>query len=80
MNTKSKVVKVDKKLAEQVTGVRSKRRQGRGEGAVISEEEGGANNGEDAVMRRENVQEQEDGNGDAAEGDVEVAVRCSNSL
>ena len=50
MNTKSKVVKVDKKLAEQATGVRSKQRQGRGEGAVIGEEEGGANNGEGAVM------------------------------
>ena len=56
MNTKSKVVKVDKKLAEQATGVRSKRRQGRGEGAVIGEEECGANNGEDAVMGRDNVQ------------------------
>ena len=78
MNTKSKVVKVDKKLAEQATGVRSKRRQGRGEGAVIDEEEGGANNGEYAVMGRENIQEQEDVNGDAAEGEVEVAVRCSN--
>ena len=33
MNMKSKVIKVDKKLAEQATGVRSKRRQGRGEGA-----------------------------------------------
>ena len=31
-------------------------------------------------MGRENVQEQEYGNGDAAEGDVEVAVRCSNSV
>ena len=31
-------------------------------------------------MGRENVQEQEDGNGDAAEGDVEVAVRCGNSV
>ena len=78
MNTKSKLVKVDKKLAEQATGVRSKRRKGRGEGAVIGEEEGGANNGKDAVMGRENVQEQEDGNGDAEEGDVYVAVRCSN--
>ena len=78
MNTKSKVVKVDKKLAEQATGVRYKRRQDRDEGAVIGEEEGGANNGEGAVMGRENVQEQEDGNGDAAEGDVEVAVRFSN--
>ena len=58
MNTKSKVVKVDKKLAEQATGVRSERRQGRGEGDVIGEEESGANNGEDAVMERENVQEQ----------------------
>ena len=29
-------------------------------------------------MGRENVQEQEDGTGDAADGDVEVAVRCSN--
>ena len=29
-------------------------------------------------MGRENVQEKEDGNGDAAEGDVEVAARCSN--
>ena len=47
MNTKLKVVKVDKKLVEHVTGVRSKQRQGRGEGAVIGEEEGGANNGED---------------------------------
>ena len=28
-------------------------------------------------MGRENVQEQEDGNGDASEGDIEVAVRCS---
>ena len=78
MNMKSKVVKVDKKLAEQATGERSQRRQGRGEGAVIGKEEGGDNNGEDAVMGRENVQEQEDGNGDAAEGDVEVAVRFSN--
>ena len=80
MNTKSKVVKVDKKLAEQATGVRSKRRQGRGEGAVIGEEEGGANNGDAAVMGRENIQEQENGNGDAAEGDIEVAVRCSKSV
>ena len=56
MNTKSKVVKVDKKLAEKATGVRSKQRQGRGEGAVIGKEEGGANNGDDAVMGRENVQ------------------------
>ena len=80
MNTKSKVVKVDKKLVEQATGVRSKRRQGRGEGSVIGEEEGGANNGVDAVMGRENVQEQEDGNGDATEGDIEVTVRCSNSV
>ena len=80
MNIKSKVVKVDKNLAEQVTGVRSKRRKGRGKGAVIGEEEGGANNGEDAVMGRENVQEQKDGNGDAAEGEVEVEVRCSNSV
>ena len=70
MNMKSKVVKVDKKLAEQATGVRSKQRRGRGEGYVIGEEEGGANNGEDAVMGRDNVQEQEDGNGDAAEGDI----------
>ena len=31
-------------------------------------------------MGRENVQEQEDGNGDAAEGDVEVAVRCRKSV
>ena len=31
-------------------------------------------------MGRENVQEQEDGNVDSAEGDVEVAVRCSNSV
>ena len=60
--------------------MRSKRRQGSGEGAVIGEEERGANNGEDAVMGRENVQEQEDGNGDASEGDVEVAVRCSSSV
>ena len=52
MNTKSKVVKVDKKLAEQATEVISKRRHGRGKGAVIGEEEGGANNGEDAVMGR----------------------------
>ena len=52
MNTKYKVVKVDKKLAEQATGVRSKRRQGRGEGAVIGEEEGGDNNGEDYFMGR----------------------------
>ena len=37
MNTKSKVVKVHKKLAEQATGVRSKRTQGRVEGAVIGE-------------------------------------------
>ena len=58
MNTKSKVVKVDKKLAEQATGVISKWSQGRGKGAVIGEEEGGANNGEDAVMGQENVQEQ----------------------
>ena len=29
-------------------------------------------------MGQENVQEQEDGNGDTEEGDVEVAVRCSN--
>ena len=56
MNTKPKVVKFDKKLAEQATGVRSKQRHGRGEGAVIEEEECGANNGEDAVMGRENVQ------------------------
>ena len=75
MNMKQKVVKVDKKLAEQATGVRYKRRQGRGKEAVIGEEEGGANNGEDAFMGRENVQEQEYGNGDAAEGDVEMAVR-----
>ena len=67
MNTKSKFVKVDKKLAEQATGVRSKRKQGRGEGTVIGEEEGGANNGEDAVMGRENVQEQEDGIGASEE-------------
>ena len=62
--------------------MRSKRRQGRGEGAVIDKDEGGANayNGKDAVMGRENVQEQEDVNGDAAEGEVEVAVRCSNSV
>ena len=65
--------------------MRSKRRQGWGEEAVIGEEEGGANNGEDAVMGRENVQEQEDVNGDtaegdAAEGDPEVAVRCRNSV
>ena len=58
MNTKLKVVKFDKKLAEQATGVISKQRQGRGEGAVIDEEEGGANNGEDAFMGMENVQEQ----------------------
>ena len=50
MNTKSKVLTVDKKLAERATGARSKRRQCRGEGAVIGEEEGGANNGEDAFM------------------------------
>ena len=56
MNMKSKVVKVDKKLAEQATAVISKRSHGRGKGAVIGEEEGGANNGEDAVMGRENVQ------------------------
>ena len=56
MNKKMKVVKVDKKLAEQATGVRSKLRQGRGEGAVIVEEEGGASNGEDDFMGRENVQ------------------------
>ena len=31
-------------------------------------------------MGQENVQEQEDDNGDAAEGDVQVAVRCSNSV
>ena len=31
-------------------------------------------------MGRENVQEQEDGNGDTQEGDIEVAVRCSNSV
>ena len=31
-------------------------------------------------MGQDNVQEQEDGNGDAAEGEVEVAVRCSNSV
>ena len=37
MNTKLKFVKVDKKLAEQATGVRFKRRQGRGEGSVIGE-------------------------------------------
>ena len=80
MNTKSKVVKVDKNLEEKATGVRSKLRQGRVEWAVIGEEEDGANNGKDAVMGRENVQEQEDGNGDPAEGDVEVAVRCSNSV
>ena len=29
-------------------------------------------------MGRENVQEQEYGNGDVAEGGVEVVVRCSN--
>ena len=80
MNMKSKVVKVDKKLAEQATGVRSKQRQGRGKGDVIVKEEGGANNGEDDVMGRENVQEQEDGNGGAVEGDVEVVVRCGNSI
>ena len=34
-NTKSKVVKVDKKLAEQSTGMISKLRQVWGEGAVI---------------------------------------------
>ena len=56
MNTKSKVVKVDKKLAEQATGVMSNRRQDRGEGAVIGEEDGGANNGDDAVVGRDNVQ------------------------
>ena len=56
MNTKSKVVKVNKKLAEQATGVRSKRRQDRGKGAVIGEEDGGANNGDDAVVGRDNVQ------------------------
>ena len=65
---------------EHATGGRSKQRQVRGEGAGIGEEECGSNNGEDAVMGRENVQEQEDGNGDAAEGDVEVAVRCGNSV
>ena len=80
MNTKSKVVNVDKKLSEQAIGVRSKQRQGRGEGTVIGEEEGGADNSKDDVMGRENVQEQEDGNGDAAEGDVEVALRGSNSV
>ena len=31
-------------------------------------------------MGRENVQEQEDGNDDAAEGDVEAVVRCGNSI
>ena len=31
-------------------------------------------------MGRENVQEKEDGNGDTEEGDVEVAMRCSNFL
>ena len=31
-------------------------------------------------MGRENTQEQEDGNGDAAEGDVDVGVICSNSV
>ena len=56
MNMKSIVIKFDKKLAEQETEVISKRRHGRGKGAVIGEEEGGANNGEDAVMGRENVQ------------------------
>ena len=56
MNTKLKVVKVDKKLAEQPTGVRSKLRQVREEGDVIVEEEGGTNNGEDDVMGRDNVQ------------------------
>ena len=55
MNTKSKVVKVDKKLAEQATGVRSKQRQGRGEGAVIGEEEHGANKGEGAVLGLDNL-------------------------
>ena len=70
MNTKSKVVKVDKKLAEQAIGVRSKRSQGRVEGAVIGKVKGGANNGENTVMGRENVQEQEYGNGDAEEGDI----------
>ena len=80
MNTISKFVKVDKKLAEQATGVRSKQMRGRGEGSVIGVEEGGANNGEDSVMGRENVQEKEYGNGDAAEGEVEVAVGCSNSV
>ena len=80
VNTKSKVVEVDKKLAELATWVRSKRKQGRGEGYVIGKEEGGANNGENAFMGRENVQEQEYGNGDAAEVDVEVTVRCSKSV
>ena len=80
MNTKLKVVKVDKKLVEHVTGVRSKQRQGRGEGAVIGDEEGSANNGEDAVMGRDNFQEPEDGNGDATEVYVEVAVRCRHSV
>ena len=60
--------------------MRSKPRQGRGEGDVIGKTEGGANNGKDSVMGQENVQEQEDGNGDESEGDVEVALRCSNSV